>query len=165
MSYIAFNDAEIAVGKAIKQELFQKTKDNFADHEARISALADSAKKNTIIDDTYTMGKIPSVGEILGHTRILFTTKISEISIQSFLTNGSGVLTIDVLKGSTLNSSLGVSILNSPMSINFSGADYQIVFGSLNVSMQDLILGDYLFIKINSMPVLCDLFRVSALGV
>lgn len=164
MAYIAFNDTEIAVGKAIKQELFQKTKDNFADHETRLSALADSAKKSSLFDDTYHMGKIPAIGEILGYTRILFTTKITELSLQSFLTNGSGSLTIDVLKGSTLNSSLSVSILSSALTIDFSGADYQTVFASLNPAMQDLVLGDYIFIKINSMPVLCEAFRISALG-
>lgn len=45
MAFTPIDQAQIEVGKPVKKELWQKTKDNLDDHEARITSLAQSAAK------------------------------------------------------------------------------------------------------------------------
>jgi hypothetical protein len=165
MAYNAFTNTEISVGKAITQNLWQKVKDDFDDHETRISSLAGGSNKTILFNTTYIVGGSVNSGDIINTTRILYNVQITELSLESYLTSGTGTLTIDVLKGTTLDSTIATSILTSPLSINFSGVDYQTVFASFNPSFQNLISGDYLFIKITSIPSLCEKFRITSLGV
>lgn len=50
MAYTTIPTADIVVGKPVKKDLWQKTKDNLDDHESRISALASSANKIVVFD-------------------------------------------------------------------------------------------------------------------
>ena len=164
MAYIPFTNAEIEVGKAIKQELFQKTKDNFADHESRISSLSSGANKTILFNNTFIVGGVP-VDNFVNTTKVLYDVKIFELALESFLALGTGVITIDVLRGVSLDTSLAISILTTPLILDFTGGDYQTVFASFSPLLQDFISGEYIFIKVLSLPILCDKFRVSCLGV
>ena len=49
MAYESFNNSEIQSGRPTKQELFQKEKDNFDDHEDRISSLENSTATAVVV--------------------------------------------------------------------------------------------------------------------
>ncbi len=64
MAYTDLTAEEIEVGKPNKKTLWQKVRENFLDHEERISPLEGATNKIVLIDQIIDMAMIPRAGEI-----------------------------------------------------------------------------------------------------
>lgn len=169
MSYTSITNSEIAVGAALKKELFQKVKDNFTDHEDRISALSlGSAPVEVFNLDVINASSAVSMTGLLHH-EVLVPFTITTVKLQIFEKGSivSGVVEIDVKKNTTPNDTGMVSILNVKPKINFAlNVDYDSSLGVLNGAQQNVVAGDILRLDITSLPTLTlGKFRVLVYGV
>ncbi len=166
MTYTAFTSTEIEVSKAIRQELFQKVKDNFEDHEARLVLISQNATKIEVFNADVRMGSYASsVTGILYH-EALQDMNLIECAIQIFDLNGisSGILSIDVKKNSTPDNTGMVSVFTTAPSINFATAlNYQRDTATFNTN-QAIFKGEILRLDITSLPVGLGKFRLLMIG-
>jgi hypothetical protein len=154
MSYSEINGDVIKVGKALKKELFRKIRDNFIDHEARISSLALGA--NPIEVFNFPVLNASSANTLTGLTyyRPLSAFTVSTVQIEIFEKNiFTGSLSIDVKKGTSLNPTTFSSILTTQPTINFQTASsYDIASGVLDGEKQLIQQGEYLRLDVTSLP-------------
>lgn len=155
MSYSEIPESIIGVGKALKKEIFKKIRDNFIDHEARISALALGATPVEVFN--FPVLNASSASSMTGITyyRAITSFTISTVQIEIFTKDGilSGTLSVDVKKGSSLDSSTMSSVLTTQPSINFSTAnDYEISSGVLDEENQLVLQGEILRLDVTSLP-------------
>lgn len=166
MAYIAFTDSEIEVSKAIKQELFQKMKDNFQDHEDRLVLTLQNASKIEVLNADVRIGSYASgVTGIIYHEALQDMTLV-ECAIQIFDKNGisAGILSIDVKKNSTPNNVGMATVFTTAPSINFATAlDYARDTATFNLN-QTVVKGEILRLDIISLPVGIGSFRIILIG-
>lgn len=118
MAFNPIDQNDIEVGKPVKQDLFQTTKDNFDDHEARIASLAQSAAKvEVFIGELSNLQQYSPNNATLQRVGLIRASRnFRIINAQIYVLHGgvnqdvaptAGTLEIDVLKGTdlqTLNS-------------------------------------------------------------
>lgn len=145
MAFSAFTSAAIQAGKAVKQELWTKVKDNFDDHETRITNAEAAA-------DTVAPLRFEVIGEggVLdgaSYSVVLKNLTINGIKVFSKEAGTSGTLEVDVLRsddsGSTWN-----TLLSTPIQVPYTNGDFDITSGTLAIS--SLSINDIVRLDINS---------------
>ncbi len=151
MSFSAFNANEIAAGEPNKQELWQKLKDNFDDHETRIEAIETGAI-TTFLDLEYSVGGDYSiVGAATGLCYQRMSVDITILAGRLFiLTAGSaGTTEIDILF--KRGAGAWTSIFSTKPSVAFGAGSLAVSSnGVLNPSNVNLQVGDFVRLDITS---------------
>lgn len=115
MAFNPIDQADIEVGKPVKKELFQTTKDNFDDHESRITSLANSAAKiDLFILEVANLIQYSPTGNTLSRIALFRASRnFRIINAQVYVLYGgenqdraptAGTLEIDVKKGTDITS-------------------------------------------------------------
>ena len=115
MAYITIPQADIEVGKPGKKSIFQKTRDNFEDHEARISANASANAKVPL----FTV-ELANLQQYSPNNSTLFRIGLLKadrdlriVNVQIYVLHGgpnqdvaptSGTLEVDLVTGTALSS-------------------------------------------------------------
>jgi len=168
MAYSEIPSSSIEVGKAIKKELFRRIRDNFIDHEARISSLALGAAPIEVFN--FPILNASSASSLTGLTyyRALSSFTLSTVQIEIFEKGivTSGVLSIDVKKGPSLDGAGMTSVLTSQPVINFATAsDYATATGVLDTANQLVLQGEVLRLDVTALPSIpLGKFRVLVYG-
>ena len=167
MAFSPINNTQIQPSKAVKTELFKKIKDNFDDHETRISnALVGTSKIEIFNLDVFNSSNSASMTGLIYHKCIQnFRVTSVEIQIYEKGTLISGFLELDVKKNSTPDNTGMTSILNILPKIDFSTAnDYDSNAGTLNPTLQTLTVGEFLRLDITQIPNNLSKFRIVVYG-
>lgn len=155
MAFTSISSTLIAVGKAIKRELWLTTKDNFDDHEARLLDIETAGSLIPIWDETiYSTSSAASLTGML-FFRAKQTMKVVRVQVQIF-TKGSissGSVTLDVKKSSSLNPAGFATILTTTASVNFAtDPDYTSDDAVINSGLNSLAIDDYIRADITALP-------------
>lgn len=155
MAFIEIPASVIEVGKAIKKEIFAAIKSSLDDHENRINALSVGASPIEIFN--FPVLNALSANSLTGLTYFRSTTafNISLVQVEIFEKGGitSGLLSIDVKKGPTLDGAGMVSVLTSQPVVDFATAsDYDIETGILDPLNQSVSQGEVLRLDVTSLP-------------
>jgi hypothetical protein len=168
MAYTELPLAIIAVGKAIKREIFTTIRSDLIDHETRITDLSLNTAPIEIWNNTVLNASSASTMTGLDYYRAITSFTISRVEIEIFQKGlvTSGVLSIDVEKGNTMDAGSMTSVLSVQPSIDFATAsDYAISTGTLNVSNQTVTAGQFLRLDVTSLPAISlGKFRVLVYG-
>lgn len=154
MPFTAISNAAIAVGKAIKQELWQLVKDNFDDHESRLGDLETAGSLIQIFDETVYSASASSSLTGLLYYRAKQAIKIVRVQVQIFEKGSisSGTVSIDCKKASTLGASFS-TILTTQASVNFAlDPDYTSDDAVINSSLNSLAIDEFIRIDVTSLP-------------
>lgn len=169
MAYEEILASEIEVGKAVKKELWRKTRNSLIDHEQRIAALSLGAAPVEVFNlDIANASSSASLTGVVNYKAITnFTVNLVEVQIFEKGGITSGFLTIDVKKNTSLDDLGMTSILTTLPSINFSlFPDYSSSAGILNPALQTVVAGEFLRLDITSLPITpLGRFRVVVYGV
>lgn len=168
MAYDPLLPAEYNVGKAVKKELWRKTADNFEDHENRINSLSLGAAPVLVFNNDILNASSAQSLTGLAYYRSYVQFTITTVKIQIF-TKGivtSGILSMDIKKGNTLDDLSMASVLTAEPQIDFSTAsNYAEADGTLDVAQQIVLPNQYLRLDITSLPALpVGAFRVLVFG-
>lgn len=147
MAFTAITSVQIAAGEPTAQELFTKTKDNFDDHESRITVL-----ESAILSAAPIRFGVTNYNDFLPATqvdveRIPYNLQILSARILVIDAGTSGTLQVDLEYKRGANP--WTSIFSSLPSVPFSDGDYALSSNGI-VSVTDLLLGDLLRLNINS---------------
>jgi hypothetical protein len=168
MSYITINDSEIEVGKALREDLFYKIKNNLDDHEARLALAVSGNKKVEIFNLDFRMGNNSSntLTALLYHEALQdFTLVEGAIQIYDKGSIVTGLLSFDVKKNSTPNDVGMVSVFTTEPTLDFSTAsDYARATGTFNPTNQAILKGEILRLDITNIPNTLSKFRVVLIG-
>lgn len=138
MAFTSLTSAEISAGEPTKQELFTKTKDNFDDHESRITSL-----------ETVTVLVSPIVFDVRGEgfdkdavTYHRIENAVTATGFVLFMKEAgtAGTVEVDVQKKRGAGSF--ASILSSTVSVAFGSGDFATAAGGL--ADTDFQVGDIL---------------------
>jgi hypothetical protein len=167
--FTPFIPSEYAVGKAVKKELWRKVADNFTNHEDRIAALSLGAAPIEVFNlDILNASSAGSFTGLLHHEAIGSVT-ITKVAIRIFEKGivTSGVLEMDVKKGTSLDDLSMTSIMTTKPAINFATAsDFDESVGVINPVQQTVAPGEFLRLDITSLPTIpLGKFRVLVYGV
>jgi hypothetical protein len=167
MAYTAISNPEIVVGKALKQELFQKIADNFTDHETRLALAIAGGRNIEIFNLDFRIGSYAStINGVLYHEALQNFTLI-ECAIQIFDLGGisSGILSVDVKKNTTPNNTGMTTVFTVHPSINYTTAvAYQRDTGTFDLASQSVLKGEILRLDVTSLPVGLGSFRIIMIG-
>lgn len=155
MAYEEITEEEIKVGKAVKKEIFRKTRNSLIDHENRITSLSLGAAPIVIFNsDVQNASSARSLtGFAYWRSYVAFT--LSTVMIQIFQKGivTSGILSVDIKKGPTPDDGTMVSMLTTLPQINFATApDYASAVGIINPSNQAILVNDILRFDVTSLP-------------
>ncbi len=154
MAFTSISSTLINVGKAVKRELWLLTKNNFDDHEERISGLETAGSLIEVFDQTVYNASVAAT-----LTGVLFfqakqSMRITKVQVQIF-TKGSissGSVEIDLKKSSSLGGSYS-SIMTTKPILNFATAsDYDSDDGTINASLASLDVDDFVRLDFTTLP-------------
>jgi hypothetical protein len=158
MAFSAISNAVITVGSAIKQNLFQKIKDNFDDHETRLASVEGVQTKIKVFDgrlfNTTPASELAIVQTFQAQSSFTLTDAVIKLTGQS-LSGLSGNVEIDILKGtSDFDFTLANSVFTTKPSINCATAGVYDVSSNtaFDVSQVSISTGDVLALKITELP-------------
>lgn len=147
MAFTAITTAQIASGEPTAQDLFQKIKDNFDDHESRITVL-DTASN---IFRPIQFDVVGPYGAEIVKDGLMFDLLRFDITVLNVIlfihdSGSAGSTTIDV----EYKRGVGAftSILSSPLSAAFGSGDYHIATGTLGTTT--LLTGDILRLNVDA---------------
>jgi len=155
MAFSSLASSLIAVGKAIKAEIFSTLKSNQDDLNTRLSTVEGSANKIVVFNGIFSNPNNSSTltGIMFERTQASFTLTDAKLYI---FDKGSltGTLEFDVRKSTTADFTSDVSVFSTKPSIDFSTASSydesaNAVFDGAN---DDFVEGDYIRIDISSLP-------------
>lgn len=150
MAYSAITTGEIAVGEPTKNSLFTKIKDNFIDHESRISTLEGSGFGFRPLEFHLTKAAyddyVAASATYYGFLRVNFDITLSAIRMLYLKAGGSGTQTHDVLY--KRGASAFATVLTSPISVAFGSTLYSSTSGTLAVT--SLLAGDILALNVSA---------------
>jgi hypothetical protein len=169
MSFNPIDSNEIKVGKAVKKELWNKVKGNFDDHESRIQALSFGASPIVVFNNDVLNASSANSLTGLAYYRAIVPFTITTVKLQIFEKGDvvSGILSMDIKKGTTLDELDFSSVLTTEASIDFSVAnDYDESDGVLDALNQSVAVDEYLRLDITSLPITpVGKFRVLVYGI
>lgn len=160
MAFDPIDAADIEVGKAVKKKLFQTTKDNFDDHETRITALSQGAAKVEVF-----IGEMNNLQQYSPNTSTISRVALFRASRDFTITNAqiyvlhggpaqdvaptAGTLEIDIKAGSSL-AALNTIFTVKPAVTTFNEEDTN---GSVSfiVDGEKVSQGDWLQLDITSL--------------
>jgi hypothetical protein len=154
MAFTSISSALIQVGKAIKKELWQITKDNFDDLDSRVASLEVTGSLVQIIDETFYSATTAATLTGLYFYKIKQNTRITRVEVQIFAKGSisSGSVTIDLKKAATLGGTY-TSIMTTLPTINFASApDYSSNSGAINGTLNDLVTDEFIRVDFTSLP-------------
>jgi len=149
MAFTTLTSGEIAAGEPVKQELFQKTKDNFDDHEARIAST--EAAVGFVEPITFgLLGPYPLKGN--SQTGVLYyrlTNSITVLAIRLFIFQAgtAGTTQVDVLYKRGANPF--VSLFSTLPSVGFAAGNFGLSTDGV-LSTTSLLSGDILRLDLTS---------------
>jgi len=156
MAFTTIPDSILAVGKAIKRELFKTyLADNITDLNTRLSLLEGSSNKIVIFSGKVSNATTASTLMGLAFHRVQSSFTLTDAKVAIFEKGSlTGTLSVDIQKSSSLDFTSSASIFTTEPSIAMSGAsDYDesnnAVFDAGNA---DVVEGDYLRLDVTSMP-------------
>jgi hypothetical protein len=168
MAYVELPSSIIAVGKALKKEIFSNFRNSLIDHEARIASLAIGANPIEIFNFPILNASSAQSLTGLSYYRATSSFNISTVQIEIFQKGFvlTGTLSIDIKKGTSLDGATMTSVLTTQPSIDFSTAnDYDIASGVLDGSNQLVSQGDVIRLDVTSLPLTpLGSFRVLVYG-
>lgn len=147
MAFTPLNSSMIAAGKPTRQELFTVTKDNFDDHETRITSLEGSIGQSIPIDFSIT-GEVSQgyVMDGLLHHRVHQNITVLGVRLVTMDAGSAGTIEIDVKYKRGANPF--ATILTSNITQVFSAGDYAVSSGV--IAVPSLLLGDILRLDVVS---------------
>lgn len=95
MAFSAITTAQIQVGEPTKKEIFQKTKDNFDDHETRILDLESSS--SATFPMSFVISDSGVVDDEVAYIRVPFNITVTSVILTVVEAGTAGTLEIDVL--------------------------------------------------------------------
>jgi len=156
MAFSSISSLAIAVGSAIKKELWDKVKNNFDDLETRLNAIESSSSKIPIIKFFVLNGSEFSTGTGLYYWESNDNFTITSAYVQIFEKGSlTGTFEVDIKKSTTdLNSTSFTTIFTTKPSLVYASiADYakstNQVFDATKTSM---VVGNLLRFDITQMP-------------
>jgi hypothetical protein len=157
MAFSAISNTVIQVGKALKQELFQKIKDNFDDHETRIASVEGGASKIIIFDEMVVSSVKLVVVEGIAYWRApsAFTLLDAKVGVHDISALSlSGTIEIDIQKSSSLDFTSAASIFTTKPSLNFATATSydESTNAALDSGQSSVSAGDFLRFDIDAFP-------------
>lgn len=157
MAFSSIGNSLIAVGAALKQELFQLTKDNLDDHETRINSVEGAISRIIPWNGTvYNGTTAASITGGLGIHRITTDYTINTAQIGVFdvtATSWTGTLEFDIQKSSSPDFTGSVSIFTTKPSIDMTTvSDYDVSSNAVFGAAASVSAGDYLRLDITSLP-------------
>lgn len=157
MSYTAFTSAEIAAGEPVKQELWQKVKDNDADFDSRLGTAENSVGRLPPIE-FYSVGTVTTPTAMDGalKTRIEANTTILAVRLVVFDAGSAGSCTVDVEY--KRGGGAWTSVLSAPISASYSSGDNYVTSGTLVFTA--LQSGDLLRLNIDAVQTDMEDFAV-----
>ena len=153
--FTAINTNEIDIGDPLKKELFDKIKDNFDDHESRISQQETIAQKVVVFDFPFLNAVNASSLTGLTLWRSPFNFTLTEARIVVYDINGnSGTLEMDVKKLISPSLNTFSSVFTTKPSVAFpTTSNYeQSTNAVFDNTLKDIIIGDYLRLDFTSLP-------------
>lgn len=157
MAFETISNLAIAVGSAIKAELWSKVKNNFDDLNTRLNNVEGSSSKVPIIKFFVLNGSEFSTGTGLYYWESNDTFTITSAYVQIFEKGSlTGTFEVDIKKSTTdLNSTSFTTIFTTQPSLDYASViDYakstNQVFDPTKVSM---VVGNYLRFDITQMPI------------
>jgi len=147
MAFTPINSSLIAAGKPTRQELFTLTKDNFDDHETRITSLEGSIGQSQPIDFAIT-GEVSQgyVQNALLHHRVHQNMTVLGVRLMTMDAGSAGTIEVDVKYKRGANPF--ASILSATITQAFGAGDYAVSSGT--IAVPDLLLGDILRLDVLS---------------
>jgi len=145
MAFTALNSSEVASGEATRTELFTKIKDNFDDHESRLSdveAFTASAQPFTFMIDGQGV-----VGDGKDYIRIPFGITVSGVKLFVKEAGLSGTVTVDVQR--KVGAGAFASILSSTISSVYTDGDLFVVSAS-GIAISVIPAGSFLRLDIDA---------------
>lgn len=158
MAYSAITSAEIEVGEPTKAELFTKIKDNFIDHESRISSLETGTGvfrplEFQVLGEFFRRG---APQDLILHTRLNFDLTLTAGRLILLDVGTAGNLEIDVLFKRGV--SAFASIFSVKPIIASPGTQFQVNAGTLGTTA--LLTGDIVALSISQAMTDCRGFIV-----
>lgn len=144
MAFTALTTAQIQVAEPVTQNLFQKTKDNFDDHETRIGDLEAEASAN--IPLVFYVAGEGRVRDALSEMRIPFNITVTNVILRVWQAGSSGTLDIDVQADT---GSGFATILSSNITLAF-GAGDRATASAAGLVTTDIDAGDDLRLDVDS---------------
>lgn len=144
MAFTPITATQIEVGKPVKKELWDATKDSFDNHESRI-ALTEAAIQKVIVINEMVINAAQYASSTTLEQVAIFRAAFTFDLLSAVLTNieagTSGTLEIDILTGPDLTSL--TSVFSTKPSILFSAGNYaestNAVFSSTTVNANDYV--------------------------
>lgn len=155
------------VGDAIKKDDWDNTKDNFDDHEGRITGVESSISKVIVFDSEVSAPSSAQSLTGITHFRALQAFTVTAVQVEIFEKGAisSGILSLDVKKNTTPDDTGMVSITTTEASIDFSTAsDYDTDLADLDITQQDILVDEVLRVDITSKPASLGRFRILVYG-
>jgi len=158
MAFTTIPGTDIEVGKPTKKSIFQKTKDNFDDHETRISALtAGAAKIENFVFEVANLAQYSPNGSSLERISLFRASRdMTIVNVQVYVLHSSsgspptaGTLELDILKGSTL-ATLSTIFTVKPSVTTFAEEDTNGAVAFVATG-EDVSQGDWLQLDITSL--------------
>lgn len=157
MAFSSIGASLVAVGAALKQELFQLVKDNFDDHETRINSVEGAINRITPWNGTVT--NATTAASITGGFGIYqatadFTLNTAQIGVFDVsATSWTGTLEMDIQKSTSADFTSSTSIFTTKPSIDMTTvSDYDVSTNAVFGAGAAISTGEYIRLDISSLP-------------
>lgn len=145
----------VRVGAALKKELFDAIRFNFANIESRLSSLETNGGSVFIFN-----GDISLTGFDINNPDIYYYKAVNDFSINDFRAQifskqgiTTGNLTLQLEKSIDTNNANFASVLTTALGFNFAtDADYTEKNALINSSLNEVVTGNVLRVKITNKP-------------
>jgi len=153
MAFITIATDQIEAGDPVTQELWTKTKDNFDDHEARLTVVEAGFQKFLPIRFICIAAHYKTGSETgLAFVRVPFDITITNGSLFLIDSGTSGTLTVDV-QASAAGGGAFSSIFTVKPTLTSAAADFAVNSGTLDGTKTSRIAGDILRFDVSSYQV------------
>ena len=156
MAFSTISSLAIAVGSAIKKELWDKVKDNLDDHETRINQVESNASKISIWEDVFVNGSQFSTYTGIDYYEATTAFTITNANFRIFeVGSNAGFLEIDIKRSTTdFDSGSFVSIFTTKPKITYATAsdDDETTNQVFDAGQINIAIGDRLRFDITQTP-------------
>lgn len=148
MAYVALTTAQTQPGEATKTELFTKIKDNFDDHESRITVVENAnVEQQPLVSDIRGQAII---GDGVDFFRVLNDIKINNGRIWLIDSGTSGTLTVDIEQSTNGGASWSSLFSTLPSAVTADG-DFFLSTNQVFLASPTLVsAGDFLRVNLDS---------------